>query len=138
MDLVLHAIKQGLNDSTPGARTSARHCFIALNRSWELEGERFFAGLPSNLQRGLQQAAGQYKRVYTTSSVIGSTARSSQSSLGRSASSAGSSLSSSRKRRSVGGGDGARAPPGGAKAAADDLFLLVKAIHCTGSYIGGL
>ena len=24
------------------------------------------------------------------------------------------------------------------RAAADDLFLLVKAIHCTGSYIGGL
>ena len=71
LDAILAAIKKGISDSVPGARTAARNCYHALCRSWELAAESVFAGLPSNVQKGLRQSAPQYKRKWGKSSIVG-------------------------------------------------------------------
>ena len=71
LDSVLAAVKKGISDSVPGARTAARNCYHALCRSWELAAEGIFSGLPANVQKSLQQSAPHYKRRWGKSSIVG-------------------------------------------------------------------
>ena len=71
LDSIIAAVKKGISDSVPGARTAARNCYHALCRSWELAAESIFSGLPSNVQKSLQQSAPHYKRRWGKCSIVG-------------------------------------------------------------------